>query len=373
MKDSTLKVLMVLDGLDVGGTETYVLSIVEELKQRGVSFVIVSRGGVMLPRFQKLGFPIYEVNFPYTLHHKEAEQEPLIQQLKEIMTKEQVTLVHGHQTPSSVLAFRAAKHLKLPTVFTVHGTYYARGELLDVLPLATKLICVSPPIEKFIQELTDTPTAVIANGVDTNEYSPKEATDVRRELGIPDDALVLLYSSRIAWTKASICLTMLKAAKDIKLADFPHLHVVVVGGGPRMQELIQLTATIHQSTKAPFIHLVGEQYDMQRYFSVADCVVGTGRIALEAMACGKPLIASGSHGYFGIVEASQFDDAWHCYFGDHGSRQPCSRFAFVKDFRSFLSQQERLLQAGKDSRAWMMDRFNITHRAGNLFELYRSL
>lgn len=365
---------MVLDSIDVGGTETHVASLAEEMVQKGIGVVIVSRGGALIDRFKRIGCPIYQVNFPFTLNIPPEQQSYLTQQIKKIIIDEKISLVHAHQTPSAYLSFQPAKALGIPTVFTVHGTYYSNAELVKVLQISSKIVCVSPPIQKFVQQITSNPSVVIANGIDTNEYSPVDASQLRSKLGIPEGAPVLLYSSRLAWTKANVCMTFLRACKDLRITTHPNLHVVVVGGGPRSKEIQDITNTIHRTTIDKFIHLTGEMYDdLQRYYSLADCVVGTGRVALEAMACSKPVIAVGSHGYFGIVSSENYEKAWHCYFGDHGSNQPVSRYTIAGDVRKLFSSQEELKEAGQQSREWMLDTFNIKHRVANLLELYGDL
>ena len=51
----------------------------------------------------------------------------------------------------------------------------------------------------------------------------------------------------------------------------------------------------------------------------ADCVVGTGRVAIEAIACKKPVFAAGNNGYFGLLNCDNIENAWRVYFGDHKS------------------------------------------------------
>jgi glycosyltransferase involved in cell wall biosynthesis len=64
---------------------------------------------------------------------------------------------------------------------------------------------------------------------------------------------------------------------------------------------------------------------MATVYKNADCVVGTGRVALEAMACKRPVVAVGCEGFFGVVNSLNLDEAWACYFGDHSAIQPSSR------------------------------------------------
>ncbi|MEH7469434.1 glycosyltransferase, partial [Priestia megaterium] len=263
-----------------------------------------------------------------------------------------------------------AKQRKIPTIFTVHGTYYPKSELLKVVELASATICVSPPVYEYVQEETSVEPILIANGIDTEEYSERDVRELKTQLNIPKEAFVLLYSSRINWTKANICMMLLRACKDVKLSKAPHLHVVVVGDGPRFKDLQSLTDLIHRTCKDSFIHLVGEKQDMQHYYPIADCVVGTGRVALEAMACTKPVLAVGNHGYFGLVDKNEYDNAWNYYFGDHNSRHACSRFTLARDLGAIIASSQHLKNIGVQSREWILNKFDVTKVTEELIELY---
>lgn len=57
-------------------------------------------------------------------------------------------------------------------------------------------------------------------------------------------------------------------------------------------------------------------------YYAADVIVGTGRVALEAMACAKPVVAAGVAGYCGVVKPQNIDKVIQCHFGDHGAFVP---------------------------------------------------
>lgn len=368
---------MALDSLDVGGTETHVLSLAEELIQRGVYLVIAGREGKLLSEFKKIGCPIYLVNFPLTLNIEEEQKKDLYEKIRTIMEKEKITIVHAHQTPSGFITFSAAKDLGIPAIFTVHGTYYPKSEIIQVLKLSSLIICVSPPTQKYIEELNDQSSIIIPNGINTSQYTlidDSEVLDLKKQLGIPPDAATILYSSRLNWAKANICMMLLRACKDIKLSFAPNLHVIIVGDGPRFHDIQNLANLINRTCKDEFIHLIGEKYhDMQKYYSMADCVVGTGRVALEAMACSKPVIAVGNHGYFGLVRKEEYEEAWYCYFGDHASKKSCSRFTLVHDLKPIVSSKSYAEKIGSDARKWVVDQFDIHQSAEKLLNLYISM
>ena len=73
-----LRVLLVLDGLDLGGTETHVLSLAKEMGCRGIHVVIASRGGQMEESFRPIRCPMYKIDFPKTMDVDEEEKNRLL-------------------------------------------------------------------------------------------------------------------------------------------------------------------------------------------------------------------------------------------------------------------------------------------------------
>jgi len=366
-----LRVLLVLDGLDLGGTETHVLSLAKEMSCRGIHVVIASRGGQMEESFRPIRCPMYKINFPKTMDVDEEEKNLLVRKVEEVIEKERISIIHAHQTPSGYITSLAAKKYNIPIVFTVHGTYYPKKELIEMVKMSTAVITVSPPIQRYVQKFTSSHPTVIPNGIDTEEFTPTDS-NLKASLGIPDDAIVVLYASRLAWAKARICMMLLRACKDLK-AIYPNLYVVVAGDGPRLKEITELTNFIHKVCNQSFIRLVGQQTEMTKYYSIADCVVGTGRVALEAMSCKKAVIAVGNHGYFGIVKPSEYEKAWDCYFGDHGSREGCGRYILGRDIKLLFRSMDDLEVLGVEGRKFVEEKFNIKNCVSDIVNLYTSL
>lgn len=122
MSNESLRILMVLDSIEVGGTETHVFSLAKEMLRKGIHIAIVGNKGRMIDKFYDLGCPIYEVDFPYTLNIEEEKRNELISQVEQIIEKEDISLVHAHQTPSAYLTFSVAKQKEFPPFsrYTAH-------------------------------------------------------------------------------------------------------------------------------------------------------------------------------------------------------------------------------------------------------------
>ncbi|MEK5477610.1 glycosyltransferase [Paenibacillus sp. FSL R5-0407] len=365
-----IRVLMVMDSMDYGGTETHVLSIAGIMKEAGTHIVITGEGGPLTKQFER--------QFVTKLTHRafpgtEAFEQS-VAEMADLMVEENIQVVHLHQTPSGLIAALAAERLGIPVVFTVHGMYYPRNELQDVLSRTTAIISVSKPVQSYLQRM-DIDSLLIPNGVDINLFSPSEsaARELRNKLGISEDATVLLYASRLAWGKASVCSNFLSASKHLRSSGFPSLEVVVVGGGLQYGELERLKERIHLEAGNSFIHMVGNQDNMPDYYRMSDCVVGTGRVALEAMACAKPVLAAGNAGYLGWVGPDCYDTAWNLYFGDHGSLRAANRLVLIEALRKGISNKDSLMYLGGKGRDWVVKDFNAEKTALSTLQVYRQL
>ena len=65
---------MVLDSLNLGGTETHVLSLIKEFMDRDIHVCVLANHGTFSSEFMKLGCTIYNIDFPlYVIKDKNTE------------------------------------------------------------------------------------------------------------------------------------------------------------------------------------------------------------------------------------------------------------------------------------------------------------
>ncbi|WP_138495938.1 glycosyltransferase [Paenibacillus pinistramenti] len=366
-----VRIMMVLDTMDYGGTETHVISAAQSFERIGAEVVIAAGGGKLQDLFSRK-FPVYSLNWPAP---QTEEYGRTIEKLAALMKRENISIVHIHQTPSGLIAALAAERLRIPVVFTVHGTYYPQGELISVMEHSSAVISVSKPVEIHIRRF-GRESHLIPNGVDLDTFSPSIDSSphpLRQQFGIPEHAPVVVYASRLTWGKATVCSHLLAAAKHLRLSSFRNLEVVVVGDGFQAGDLRNLAARINTEIGKTFIHMAGNQTRMADYYRMSDCVVGTGRVALEAMACGKPVLAVGNAGYFGWVAPDYHDAAWEMYFGDHGSVRGVNRLILMESLFKGLSNRDGLNYHGSKNREWVEQFFNAEVMAQKMMEVYKGL
>ncbi|WP_417750555.1 D-inositol-3-phosphate glycosyltransferase [Saccharothrix xinjiangensis] len=167
----------------------------------------------------------------------------------------------------------------------VANTDVEAGELVDLYAADPDKVLVVPP------------------GVDLERFTPDDPTRAREALDLPHDAVVLAFVGRIQPLKAPDVL--LRAAAEMVARD-PALRarlVVLVVGGPSgsglktPDELVRLAAELGISDVVRFLPPQGGEA-LARVYRAADVVAvpshneSFGLVALEAQACGTPVVAA---------------------------------------------------------------------------------
>ncbi|QYY41242.1 glycosyltransferase family 4 protein [Aneurinibacillus thermoaerophilus] len=367
------RVLIIMDGLYIGGTETHVLAIAKEMIKQGVHVVIVGKTGPLHRSFLSLGCPIYPIECKVEGSVSSDIWEETKNILREIMKWEKITVVHGHQTTSARFAFPVARELGIPFVFTVHGTYESLENLPDIAENGGTIISVSQPIQHWLMQQNISST-LIPNGINLKQYRPLQKTNLLKKMRIPLHAPVVLYAARLSWEKAKICKQVIQACCYLRKRYFPSLHLIIAGKGFHDGEIKKMIEKVQGKSKYKFIHFLGEYTMMSSLYSISNCVVGTGRVALEAMACSRLVVSAGRHGFFGTLYPNNLQQAWYYYFGDHNSIQPCTSSLLAKNIKTVLSTSKRQrLIWGRQNRLFIKENFGIEQVTKTLLNTYASL
>ena len=173
---------------------------------------------------------------------------------------------------------------------------------------ADRIVAGSPMDEQhMVQEYDINPerVVVIPPGVDTTHFYPRPRRAARQRVGVPEDTFMILYVGRIEPLKGLD--TLLRAIKYLshQCCSLQEITVVIVGGdtgsqGARnaeMRRLLDLRDRLGLQGLVTFLGKRGQEV-LPDYYSAADVVVmpsyyeSFGMVALEAMACGTPVVAS---------------------------------------------------------------------------------
>ncbi len=158
---------------------------------------------------------------------------------------------------------------------------------------------------RFLYHADDHKTVIIPPGVDTAHFYPIPADEAKQFLGLKASDRMVLYVGRIEPLKGVD--TLIRAMSKLTLHGVQHpVHLAIIGGEPdaspeemsvEMARLQKLCDDLAVGQTVIFLGKRGQD-TLPYYYSAAEAVVmpshyeSFGMVALEAMACGTPVIAS---------------------------------------------------------------------------------
>lgn len=239
--------------------------------------------------------------------------------LKRLLKSHRFALIHVHTPVAAFWGRWLAKATgQGPVLYTAHGFHFYKGA-----PLRNWLIYYTA--EKLASHWTD--GLIVMNeedfdnarrlgfapernlfyvhgvGIDLKQYSPLESAKkcVRESLGLsPADVVVTCVAEMIPRKNH---LMLLNAWENLA-AKCPECHLLLVGAGNLLPTLKKKV----ERKKIPRVYFLGFRRDVPRILAESDIVVltskheGLPRSIMEAMAAGKPVVASNVRGNRDLVE-----------------------------------------------------------------------
>ena len=295
------------------------------------SLIITTVGG-FVSRFemdnvhimQKLGYEVhYAANFNNTvyefdknelinngivLHHVDIDKNPYnivslyknYKEILEIAKTEKINLIHCHTPVGGVLGRLVGRKIDCKVIYTAHGFHFYKGA-----PMKNWMFYY--PVEKILARYTD--CLITINEADYKQSQKMKAKHTVRIPGIGIDLDRFKPGRKYERTGDIFRVVSVGelnqnknhqvVIKAINLLNDKNIQYDIYGKGDGKERLEKMIAEYHMNDQ---VHLRGYVNDTRSVLYNADCFVfpsireGLGMAALEAMACGVPLIAADNRG-----------------------------------------------------------------------------
>lgn len=295
----------------------------------------LGRGGaeVLLPESLKLhNKELFEFHYIYFLPWKNQMEEAIrnnggiitcvpaknnlhlltkITAVADYVRREKIQLIHAHLPWAGILARIVGKLCSVPVVYTEHNKqerYHpaTRAVNLWTMNWLTRVIAVSADVAKSIRQHKNklkTPVDTIVNGVNVSQFNRSSflETNIRLELGIPQDALVIGTIAVFRFQKRLDVWMQLAAVISKR---FENIHFIIVGDGPLMDVLVKKRKDLGLETN---IHLPGLRTEVRPFLATFDIYMMTSIFEglpvalLEAMAMNCPIVSTDAGGIKEVV------------------------------------------------------------------------
>lgn len=291
-----------------GGVNSHISSLGSEMAKMGhqVKILAPCSNKKVLPEFPNL-IPLGKT-IPYPSNGSIARLTLswwLIPRVKSILEEERFDIVHIHEPLFPSLPWMVLPSSRAVNIGTFHAFYKRSFGYTFWKPLCRRYynmldgkIAVSEPARRFVTRYFPGEYRVIPHGVDVNRF----AADLAPIERFADGKVNILFVSRLEGRKGIHYL--LKAFRVLK-ENYPNIRLIVVGPGNKSRYSDWVRAV-----KLKDVEFIGytSHEELPRYYSTADifCVPAVGResfgiILLEAMAAGKPIVATDIDGYADVV------------------------------------------------------------------------
>ncbi|HEY7625002.1 MAG TPA: glycosyltransferase [Candidatus Limnocylindria bacterium] len=400
-----------LGGRDSGGMNVYVRELTRDLGARGIEVDVFTRWREKDdPRIQPLGpnarvvhiqsgpigyWPKMEV-----YEHLDEFTEKLIEQVA--AEGKSYDLIHAHYWLSAKVARKLEAAWRVPVVQMFHTLGLVKREVMDEdidgesdvrveieREAVRKSAAIVAASEIELGELRRlyradvSRVAVIPCGVDPRVFHPVRQADAREKLGRDQCERLILFVGRIEQIKG---IDVLLRGLGLLFQRHPELRsdvcLLVIGGAldpgddaPETEKIIELRRLVHEHRMEANVSFVGSrgQEELALYYAAADlCAVPSltesfGLVALEAMACGTPVVGTKvgglqtviDHGESGLLVPAGDDEALADAMAEvltdwrlrmhlaHGARDRAEKFTWSRVGDRIVDLYDRVLDLPK--------------------------
>lgn len=228
-------------------------------------------------------------------------------EVRDVLRAEKFDIVHIHEPFTPTVALAAMLNSQSVNVGTFHachskarGYYFGKQLLSRWLTNLDGKIAVSRPALDFVSRHLEGDYRIIPNGIDGVGFHTKVAPLEQYK----DGKFNILFVGRLEKRKGFDCL--LKAYARVR-CQFRDVRLIIVGPGSRLRGKYEKIIRKQGMVDIAFAGYVSAD-ELPRYYATADvfCAPATGGesfgiVLLEAMASGRPVIATRISGYSSVI------------------------------------------------------------------------
>ena len=378
---STIKVLQVIPKLGFGGAETGCYDLAHFLAEQKCKSFLITSGGELLKYIRKDKVKIFRL----PVHSK----NPILMFINFIIISiiimiYNIDIVHARSRAPAWSCLLSCFFTRRKFVTTFHGTYNYSSKLKffynSVMVRSKLIIAGSNFIFNHINENYGEyvnkrkKLMVIFRGInleyfDSSAVSEKQVKKITEDWKLSNEKFIILLPGRLTeWKGQEIFIESLNYL--IEEHNKQNFHAIILGSDQGrkvyLKKLLNLSQRFRLNEKLSFI---GQLKDMPAAYKVSDVVVSSsikpesfGRVAVEAQAMSKPIIASD----IGGSKETILKDKSGMLFSSGNSRELA--LSKMMDF-----DKERLNNMGVEGRNNVIKKYNVDQMCQTTFTEYKKL
>jgi glycosyltransferase involved in cell wall biosynthesis len=373
---TALSVLQVIPALDAGGAERTAVDVARAVVEAGGKAWIATKGGRLAAEAEKAGAEIilgpFDAKNPLTIWRNAKA-------LTDVIRYKNVAIIHARSRAPAWSAYLAARRTGIKYVATYHGIYNAKSPLKrwynGIMARGDAVIANSQYTADHVaaeHKVEPRKLHVIPRGIDVDGFTPERVAParietVRKQWRLTPGKPVIVLPGRLTRWKGQLAFVE-------ALARLPHrnFEAVMVGDAQERDAYVEeLRASLKRLNLDDVVRIPGHCSDMPAAIMAADVIVtpsiepeAFGRVAVEAQAMGRPVVAS----RLGAQTETVLDDVTGFLFppGDAQAMADAITRALV------LSADQRQAMA-KKARERVLASYSVQAMCNATLKVYRDL
>lgn len=371
--DKKISVMHLINSFSLAGAEKLVYDICKRIDKNKFEVYICSIG-FQDTDIEKQIIDELEKESIHTLtlrKQKNRQRISAILALRKIILENKIDIINTHCTSPDFYGRTAAFLSNLKIVFsTVHNTkgYSAKKERL-YKHLTTKYIAISDTVKEYIVKelkINSSKVEIIFNGIDKSTLTAVKCDrdSKLKELKVDPKKLILLNIGRVEYQKGQIYLV--EAVRKL-VQKFPDIHLIIVGNTELDRQCYkEIVELIDSYGLKEYFTFTGVRKDIPEILNASDIFVfpslfeGFSLTVMEAIACGKPVVATD----VGSIREIIVD-------GENGTIiPPMNSDAIADSLYKYLSDESYLKKISANAYSSFSDKFTIEKTLESYKNLY---
>jgi glycosyltransferase involved in cell wall biosynthesis len=375
-----MRILQLIGQLNYGGAAALVTQWAKQLdiSEHKIEVCATYSMGYYAEQLENAGITVHSIGLEtegVNLHPQRKYNLRIVPSLIHLLRKEEYDIVHAHLFPTSMYCAVASYFAQGKYFFSEHSIYNRRRDypILKAVDWGVyrqfdRIIAVSKPVREAL--LTWLPslehkTRLVNNCIDPDipTATPSQLDGIRKELGITKDDVVILYAGRLLHAKGP---DVLLEALIQQTNDSINTKVLIAGDGELRESL---TKFITENSLNDRVSILGFRSDVPILISLTDLIVlpsrweGLPMILLEAMAAGKPVVATAVGGVPDVIQD-----------GINGWLVPPENPEMLsKSITTVLSDRDLQIKIGAHARQTIVEHFSVRSSVEKLLSIYNEV
>lgn len=303
---------------NIGGVETHLDDLIDAGRDKGYKFVVLTYQPLVTKAKGKMveqgnNYKIFRIPWLRMNLFLILEKYPFLEFIYLfpglfvlgfiylLLNRSKISTIHAQGLVAGAIGVILSKVFNIPVIISTHSIYsFPTGSLYSkfvkmLFDNCKKVLTLSKQSQEEIIKLgvSGEKTAVFRYWIDQKVFKVMNQSEARKALNISPDSLICLFVGRLLEVKG---LRELLGAIRLSRKDITYM---IVGDGPMAKEI----QTEAQSSSNLIFRGKVENKKLYLYYNAADVLIvpstheeGFGRVILEALSCGLPVIASNRGG-----------------------------------------------------------------------------